>query len=132
MTRHDTFTVFKKYKKPPWIYWEKLLLQAWAILILFISKITFFTDLDLNSSSLKKLYILRISKSQKWRKFKKNKPQTKFIGSSKTEFLPLIIANFTMDNCTHNFKNTLISSSHANFRLDNFFHSKTLFYSFGG
>ena len=25
-----------------------------------------------------------------------------------------------MDNCTHNFKNTLTSSSHGNFRLDVF------------
>ena len=36
-----------------------------------------------------------------------------------------------MNNCTHNFKNTLTSSSHANFRLD-IFHSKTLLYSFWG
>ena len=34
-----------------------------------------------------------------------------------------------MDNCIHHFKNTLTSSSHANFRLD-IFHSKTLSYSF--
>ena len=36
-----------------------------------------------------------------------------------------------MDNCTHHFKNTLTSFSHANFRLD-IFHSKTLLYSFWG
>ena len=36
-----------------------------------------------------------------------------------------------MDNCTRHFKNTLTSSSHANFRLD-IFHSKTLLYSFWG
>ena len=36
-----------------------------------------------------------------------------------------------MDNCTHNFKNTLTSSSHANYGLD-IFHSKTLFIFFGG
>ena len=36
-----------------------------------------------------------------------------------------------MHNCTHHFKNTLTSSSHANFRLD-IFHSKTILYSFWG
>ena len=36
-----------------------------------------------------------------------------------------------MDKCTHNLKNTLTSSSQANFRLD-IFHSKTLLYSFWG
>ena len=36
-----------------------------------------------------------------------------------------------MDNCTHNFKNPLTSSSHANFGLD-IFHYKTLLYSFWG
>ena len=36
-----------------------------------------------------------------------------------------------MYNCTHDFKNTLTSSSHTNFRSD-IFHSKTLLYSFWG
>ena len=36
-----------------------------------------------------------------------------------------------MDNCTHNFKITLTSSSHGSFRLD-IFHSKTISYSFWG
>ena len=36
-----------------------------------------------------------------------------------------------MHNCTHHFKNTLTSSSHANFRLD-IFHSKTVLLSFWG
>ena len=36
-----------------------------------------------------------------------------------------------MDNCIHHFKNTLTSSSPANFRLD-IFYSKTLLYSFWG
>ena len=36
------FIVFKKCKQLVWIYWKKLLLQAWAILFVFISKIPFF------------------------------------------------------------------------------------------
>ena len=36
-----------------------------------------------------------------------------------------------MDGCIHNFKNSLTSSSHANFGLD-IFHHKTLLYSFWG
>ena len=36
-----------------------------------------------------------------------------------------------MNNCTNNFKNTLTSSSQANFRLHTF-HSKTFLYSFWG
>ena len=36
-----------------------------------------------------------------------------------------------MDNCTHNLKNSLTSSSHANFGLD-IFHSKSPFIFFLG
>ena len=35
-----------------------------------------------------------------------------------------------MDTCTHNFKNILTSSLHANFRLD-VFHSKSLYIFWG-
>ena len=37
--------------------------------------------------------ILRISKPQKWRKFKKNDPQTKFTGSYKKDPFLLLIIN---------------------------------------
>ena len=36
-----------------------------------------------------------------------------------------------MDNCIHHFKNTLISSSHADFRLDIFLSKTLLFYFWG-
>ena len=64
--------------------------------------------------------VLRISKPQEWRKFKKNDPQTKFTEAYKKFVFLLLTINskFTMDNCTQNFKNTLSSPSHANFRLD--------------
>ena len=74
---------------------------------------------------------LRISKPQKWRKFKKNDPQTKFTGSykkdcisfvnNKYKILLWIIAPTTLRRL----------SSQANFRLD-IFHSKTLLYYFSG
>ena len=131
-SRQHTFIVLKKYKKLCWIYWKKLLLQARATLFVFISKSPFFTGLVLSSSSQKKLKKWVLSKPQKWRKFKKNDLQTKFTGFYKKDCISFVnnkCKNFTVDNCTHNFKNMSTSASHANFRLD-IFHSKTLLYSF--
>ena len=72
---------------------------------------------------------LRISKPQKWRKFKKNDPQLKLTRSykkdcisfvnNKEQILLWIIATTILK----------ILSSRDNFRLD-IFHSKTLLYSF--
>ena len=76
---------------------------------------------------------IRTSEPQKWR-FKNNESQSKvyWVVQKKIVILLLIInTKFTMDNCTHHFKNTLVPSSHANFRLD-IFHCKMLSYYFCG
>ena len=75
--------------------------------------------------------ILRISKSLKNEENVRKMILQKFTGSyKKILFFVLIIdSTFSMDNWTHNFKNTLTSSYHDNFRLD-IFYSKTFSYSF--
>ena len=69
---------------------------------------------------------IRTSEPQKWR-FKNNESESKVYWVVQK----LNFTIFTMDNCTHHFKNTLASSSHANFRLD-IFHCKMLSYCFCG
>ena len=93
------------------------------------AKFHFFTGLVFNSSSLKKMNILRISKRQKWRKFKKNDPQLKLTGSYKKDCISFFNNKeqiFLWIIATTILK---ILSSRDNFRLD-IFHSKTLLYSF--
>ena len=65
---------------------EKALATSSGHLICIYVQIPFFIGLVLNDSSLKKLNILRISKSQEWRIFNNNKPQTKFTGSYKKNY----------------------------------------------
>ena len=73
--------------------------------------------------------VLRISKPQKWWKFKNNEPQTKFTGSCKKKIISFVKNSKFYYGYLHlPFKNTFNSSYHANFRLD-ISHSKTLSYS---
>lgn len=65
---------------------EKALATSSGHLICIYEQRPFFLGLVLNNSSLKKLSILRISKSQEWRIFNNNKPQTKLTGSYKKNY----------------------------------------------
>ena len=73
--------------------------------------------------------ILRISKPQKWRKFKKNDPQTKFTGSHKKDSISFVNNKYQILLWIIAPTTLKILSSPANFRSD-IFHSKTLLYYF--
>ena len=75
--------------------------------------------------------ILRISKPQKWRKFKKNDLQTKFTGSYKKDCISFVNNKYQILLWIIAPTTLKILPSHANFRLD-IFHSKTLLYYFWG
>ena len=72
--------------------------------------------------------ILRKSKPQEWRKFKKISLKQSLLGLTKKK-KNFVNNKLKIYNCTQDVKNTLTSSSQANFRLD-IYHFKTLLHSF--